>query len=176
MAKHVVPEEDLTMLRWADFEAEAPKVAAPARELVERWRFLLLGTIRRDGTPRISPVEAHLVEGHLIVVMMAGSLKAADVLRDPRIVLNAPITDPEDPGAELKLRGRVVEVEDAELRRAAEDQFERMSGWRPPAGWYVFSIDLEEVAHIVWWKGEQRMAHWRRDRGVTHLTKRIELE
>lgn len=164
------------MLRWANFEAEAPEVAAPARELIERWRFLLLGTIRRDGTPRISPVEAHLVEGHLIVVMMSGSLKAADVLRDPRVVLNTPVTDPEDPGAELKLRGRVVEVEDAALRRAATDAVERTSGWRPPTSWHVFSIDVEDVAHIVWRKGEQRMVHWRRDGGVTHLTKRIDLQ
>lgn len=163
------------MHRWADFEVEAPEVAALARELIERWRFLLLGTIRRDGTPRISPVEAHLVEGHLIVVLMAGSLKAADALRDPRIVLNAPIADPEDPGAELKLRGRAVEVSDAELRRTAEDAVEHASGWRPSASWHVFSIDLDDVAHIVWRKGEQRMAHWRRGRGVTHLTKRIEL-
>jgi hypothetical protein len=164
------------MFPWADVEAAAPEVAAPARELIERWRYLLAGTIRRDGTPRISPVEAHLVEGHLMLVMMAGSLKAADLLRDPRIVLNAPITDPDDPGAELKLRGRAVVVEDAELRRATADTIERASGWRPPDRWHFFAVDLDGVAHIVWDKGEQRMTHWRRDRGVRRLAKRIELD
>jgi hypothetical protein len=129
------------MFRWADFEAAAPEVAAPARELIERWGFLLVGTIRRDGTPRISPIEAHFVEGQLMLVMMAGSWKAADLLRDPRLVLNAPITNPDDPGAELKLRGRAVVVDDAELRHATAETIERASGWRPPDRWHFFSVD-----------------------------------
>src|SRR5712691_11760914 len=103
---------------WADFEAAAPKVAANARELIGRHRLVLAGTIRRDGTPRISPVEAHLVRGELMLVMIRGTLKARDVLRDPRLVLNSPVTDPANPDAELKLRGRVVAVDDAELRAA----------------------------------------------------------
>jgi predicted pyridoxine 5'-phosphate oxidase superfamily flavin-nucleotide-binding protein len=164
------------MFTWSEFEAAAPDVAAPARELIERWRYLLVGTIRRDGTPRISPVEAHFVEGHLILVMMARSLKAADVLRDPRIVLNAPISDPADPGAELKLRGRAVVVEDATLRQATADTIERASGWRPPDRWHFFAVDLADVAHIVWKQGEQRMTHWRRTRSVKQVTKRIDLE
>ena len=65
------------MLQWADFEAAAPELAMQGRALIERFRFVLVGTIRRDGAPRISPVEAHFVRGHLMLVMIAGTLKSS---------------------------------------------------------------------------------------------------
>jgi pyridoxamine 5'-phosphate oxidase-like protein len=116
------------MVRWADFEAAAPELAAEGRELVERFRFVFVGTIRRDGTPRISPVEAHVVGGQLMLVMIRGTLKARDVLRDCRVALNSPVVNPDDPGAEFKLRGRVVEVDDEALRDATAGAIEAASG------------------------------------------------
>ncbi len=103
------------MFQWANFEAAASTLAAQGRELIERFRFVLVGTIRSDGTPRISPVEAHIVRGHLMLVMIPGTLKARDLLRDPRLLVNSPITHPDDPNTEFKLRGRVVEIRDQAL-------------------------------------------------------------
>jgi hypothetical protein len=163
--------EDL-MSQWTDFETAAPELAAQGRELIERFRFVLVGTIRRDGTPRISPVEAHVVGGHLMLVMISGTLKARDLLRDPRILLNSPVTHPDDPNAEFKLRGRAVEIQDQELQRATADAIKAASGWRPPEGWHFFSIDIEEAAFIAWEGGEMRMARWNLDRGIEHVRRR----
>ncbi len=138
------------MFQWANFEAAAPLLAAQGRELIERFRFVLVGTIRSDGTPRISPVEAHIVRGHLMLVMIPGTLKARDLLRDPRMLVNSPITHPDDPNTEFKLRGRVVEMRDQALREATADAIETASGWRPPAGWHFFSLDIEEAAFLAW--------------------------
>jgi predicted pyridoxine 5'-phosphate oxidase superfamily flavin-nucleotide-binding protein len=120
------------MFQWANFEVAAPLLAAQGRELIERFRFVLVGTIRSDGTPRISPVEAHLVRGHLMLVMILGTLKARDLLHDPRILVNSPIIHPDDPHTEFKLRGRVVEIQDRALREETADTIEATSGWRPP--------------------------------------------
>jgi len=160
------------MVQWADFEAAAPELAAQGRELIERFRFVLAGTIRRDGTPRISPVEAHFVRGHLMLVMIAGTLKVRDLLRDPRILLNSPVTDPDDPNAEFKLRGRVVEIRDQVLREDTADTVEAASGWRPPERWHFFAIDIEDAAFIAWEGGEMLMTHWNRDRGLDQLRRR----
>jgi hypothetical protein len=154
------------VFRWADLEAEAQEVAARGRELIDRFGYLLLGTIRRDGSPRISPVEARVVEGHLMLVMIRGTYKARDVLRDPRLVLNAPISDPADPGSEFKLRGRAVAVEDRNLVEAAADATEAASGWRPPVDWHFFAVDLEDAALMDWDRGALTMTRWSRDRGV----------
>jgi Pyridoxamine 5'-phosphate oxidase len=161
------------MATWAEFEEAAPDVAAPARDLLERFRFVLAGTIRRDGTPRISPVEAHLVHGQLVLVMIARTLKAHDVLRDPRIVLNSPVTDAADPGAELKLRGRALRVEDASFCEAAADTIEAVSGWRPRPDWHVFAVDLDDVAYMLWRDGDLEMDRWTEERGLEHVTRSI---
>jgi hypothetical protein len=95
-------------MSWRELETGAPELAAAGREILERHRFVLVGTIRRDGTPRISPVEARVVEGRLVVVMILGTRKAKDVLSDPRVVINSPVVHPDDPNEELKLRGRAV--------------------------------------------------------------------
>lgn len=151
---------------WGDFAAAAPELASAAREVVERWGFLLLGTIRRDGTPRISVVEAHFVADHLMLVMIAGTLKARDVRRDPRLVLNAPVLDAINPGTELKLRGRAVEISDDALRRATAEIVESRSGWRPPESWHVFSIAIEDVALIRWTGSVMDMTRWTSGDGV----------
>ncbi len=65
------------MACWAELEEAAPELAARGRDLIETFHFLLAGTIRRDGTPRISPVEAHIVEGHLMHAIIPGTLRPA---------------------------------------------------------------------------------------------------
>jgi hypothetical protein len=161
----------LKVFRWADFETAAPEPAARGRELIDQFGYVLLGTIRRDGTPRISPVEARVVEGQLMLVMIRGTHKARDVLRDPRLVLNTPITDPADPGSEFKLRGRAVAVDDRGLMEAAADATEVASGWRPPTDWHFFAIEVEDAALMDWDRGELTMTRWSRERGLERLTR-----
>jgi hypothetical protein len=157
------------VLRWSDFAASAPEVAQPVLALIKRHGFVFAGTIRRDGTPRISPVEAHVVRDELMLVMIEGTLKARDLMRDPRIVLNAPIIDPADPGAEFKLRGRVVEVDDPAQRAAAADAIASASGWRPPRTWHYFAVRVDDVAHLAWEAGALDMLHWTLDRGTRRV-------
>jgi len=161
----------LTVLRWADFEGAAPDLAVQARELIDRSGFVLVGTIRRDGTPRISPVEARVVQGHLMLVMIRGTHKARDLLRDSRLVLNTPVFDPADPGCELKLRGRAVSVEDRGLLEATANATEAASGWRPPADWHFFSVGIEDVALMEWDRGALAMTRWTAERGLEGTTR-----
>lgn len=161
----------MTVFRWADFESAAPELAAQGRELLDRFGFVLAGTIRRDGTPRISPVEARVVAGHLMLVMIPGTHKARDILRDSRLVLNTPVFDPADPGYELKLRGRAVPVEDRVQLQATAEATEVASGWRPPADWHFFSIEVEDVTLMEWDRGALAMTRWVAERGLERTTR-----
>jgi hypothetical protein len=152
-------------MRWGELEAAAPDVAMVARTLIERPGFMYVGTVRSDGAPRISPVEAHLVEGHLMLVMIARSRKARDLERDPRVTLQSPVTDPADPGTELKLRGRVAEVDEAQ-RADTTRAIEAASGWRPQPSWRFFSVDVDSVAVLDWVQGELTLTVWDAERGV----------
>ena len=145
--------------RWEEFVAAGPQLAADAGPVLERFRFLYVGTVRGDGAPRISPVEAHVVGAELMLVMIAGSRKAMDLARDPRLTLQSPVTDPGDPGVEVKLRGRVAEVDPAQ-RAATADAIAATSGWRPQPSWRFLAVDIEAVAVLSWQHGDMHLTRW----------------
>jgi hypothetical protein len=110
---------------WREVARRAPSVADAVSSLVTRYRFAFAGTIRRDGTPRISTVETHIVLGELVIPLLPGTRKASDLRRDPRITLQSPVLDAFDPGAEYKLRGRVCPARRTgrgRRRRGREDE------------------------------------------------------
>jgi Pyridoxamine 5'-phosphate oxidase len=153
-------------LRWAEFEVAAPELAARGRALIERFGFVLAGTIRADGTPRISPVAAHLAGGELMLVMIPGTQKARDVLRDPRIVLQSPVTEAAEPGAEFKLRGHAAKATSEALRAATADTIETVSGWRPPRTWLYLAVAVQAAAHLAWTGEDMTLTRWDGDHGL----------
>jgi hypothetical protein len=59
-------------------------LATRGNELLRTTGLCLVGTIRADGWPRISPGEVILEEGELMLATHWHSRKALDLLRDPR--------------------------------------------------------------------------------------------
>jgi Pyridoxamine 5'-phosphate oxidase len=93
-------------MRWSDLERGAPRLAARARERLVDPGVLLVATIRRDGSPRLSPVEPLLFDGDLWLSMIWRSRKAVDIVRDNRVLLHSIVQGPQDPSGEIKVRGR----------------------------------------------------------------------
>ena len=50
------------MATWTSFADEAPELATLAEQRIAASGLLMLGTLRRDGFPRISPVEPTLMD------------------------------------------------------------------------------------------------------------------
>jgi Pyridoxamine 5'-phosphate oxidase len=73
-----------SMPSWSDFEAAAPELAARVRERLDAHRHKTIATIRADGAPRISGIEAQVEDGELWIGSDRDALKARDLLRDPR--------------------------------------------------------------------------------------------
>jgi hypothetical protein len=154
------------VLTWAELEERAPEIAGPGRELLERFQFVLIGTLTRDGSPRITPVEAYVIDGHLLVNMIPRSLKALDLLRDPRMYVHAPVTAKEG-DAELKLAGRARVVADEELRTRLSDLFWQMIEWRPAPDSHTFELLAERAAHVRYENdGTQIALRWSQEAGV----------
>lgn len=120
------------MSTWADFEADAPEVATKGRELMYRsgQGEAMLVTVRGDAAPRVHPVNAGVVDGHLYTFVQPKSAKRADLDEDGRYALHTHI-DPAVPH-EFLVRGRAVEVTDAATReRLAKDWFFTVSDSHP---------------------------------------------
>ena len=100
------------MSTWAGFEAQAPDLAARVRARFEAHKHLLIATLRRDGAPRLSGVEATIALGELWFGMMPDSLKGRDLLRDPRFALHSAPLDLELAEGDAKVGGLALEVTD----------------------------------------------------------------
>jgi len=108
------------MASWRDLEQGTPHIARTGRALLEQARVALLGTLRRDGSPRISPVEPYFAGGQLMFGVMGWSGKARDLRRDLRCVLHSAISGPDAGEAELKLYGLAAPAGDP-LREACPE-------------------------------------------------------
>jgi general stress protein 26 len=132
---------------WSELEAAAPEIAALGRELLERFQFAFFATLTKDGSPRVNPAEAYIVEGHLLVNMLPRSLKALDLLRDPRVYVHTPVTSKDGTGGEFKLAGTAAALEDSALKQKLDDLFWSMIAWRPDPDSHYFEIHAERVAY-----------------------------
>lgn len=101
------------MTAWRDVERTEPEFARRVRMLFDARRHKTLATIRADGSPRISGIEAAFEDGDLVFGSMPNSRKGADLRRDPRFALHSATTDPVEgaeaawPG-EAKISGRAI--------------------------------------------------------------------
>ena len=101
------------MTSWSDVELAAPDLAQRVRILFDAHRHKTIATLRADGSPRISGIEAAFADGELTFGSMPAARKGADLERDPRFALHSATVDPVEgseaqwPG-EAKIAGRAV--------------------------------------------------------------------
>jgi Pyridoxamine 5'-phosphate oxidase len=155
-------------MNWSDFEQATPSLAHAARARLEATRIALLGTIRADGSPRISPIEPYFTPSSLLLGAMARSLKARDLARDPRCVLHSAIADPNAGEPEFKLYGTATEV----AERATRPDAWWMS--HPADAARVFAFDVEQASSVEWAleRGQMTITRWSVDRGLEEQTRR----
>lgn len=83
------------------------------RALFDAHKHKTLATVRADGAPRISGIEAAFEDGELVFGSMPDARKGADLRRDPRFALHSATVDPIEgseaqwPG-EAKISGRAI--------------------------------------------------------------------
>ena len=101
------------MVSWSEVEKAEPEFAAKVRGAFAARKHKTIATLRADGSPRISGIEAEFADGELTFGSMPGARKGADLRRDPRFALHGPTTDPPDDDptgwtGEAKIAGRAV--------------------------------------------------------------------
>jgi hypothetical protein len=133
-------------MNWNAFQLAAPELAAVGRERFTSRNVMVLATLRRDGSPRISAVNPFFVARELLIGSMR-SAKVADLLRDPRCALHSAIVDGDGFEGEFKIFGRAIEVTDPALRNA-----DREAWWvkHPPEKSTVFAVDVASAVYVKW--------------------------
>jgi len=139
------------MTTWDEVEHAEPDFALRVRGLFDAHRHKTIATVRADGSPRISGIEAAFANGELTFGSMPKARKGADLHRDPRFALHSAPVDPVEgaeaqwPG-EAKISGRAIAA--GQLTEGPEGD--------------LFHADIAEVVHthlderatmlvIEWW-------------------------
>jgi hypothetical protein len=156
-------------MRWIDLEEQQPRLAEIGRRKLCEPGVLLVATIRTDGSPRISPVEPLLWAGDLWLSMGLDSLKARDLMRDPRILVHSIVTSRDGSDGEFKVRGRAQLQKKAVEAAYAERACDRLGWTAIPGKFHLFRVDIEDVAFIRWddATNDQYLTRW--PAGVEYL-------
>lgn len=151
-------------MRWREFADECPEFAAKIRQRFETEQIFLLGTLRPDGSPRISGVECDFVDDDLMTGMIWQSAKARDLLRDSRVTIHSLVPDKahESEGdGDLKLYGRALVVDEPSRKRRYEDALEARIDWKPSEPYHCFAFDIERAGFVRFVDDSRHVWSWR---------------
>ena len=148
-------------MTWQEFKAKSPALAKLGEDRFNRYGLILLGTLRKNGWPRISPVEPCIADGHLYLGMMWQSRKALDLLHDPRCSIHSVVSNRDGSDGEFKLYGHAIYVQDLEMRSRYADALYEQIGWRPEEPEYhLFSIDIHSASFSIIQDGRWQRQIW----------------
>jgi hypothetical protein len=130
--------------KWADIEEAEPQFAASARSLMDQRVHKTMATIRSDGSPRISGIEARFIDGELSFGSMPNSPKVRDLAADPRFALHSGSHEPDIWVGDSKFAGTVIEVTDPDIKRA----YVEAAGTAPPGDYHLYKTDITEIVVV----------------------------
>jgi hypothetical protein len=156
------------MASFADIENVVPDLADRVRAILSSTTNAVLGTLRRDGSPRLSGADPYFHDGQLRIWSMPGARKGQDLRRDPRVALHSIPWDSrmlrdgaaEVGDADAKVSGTAVLVSDAGARSAFRAWLRSERGFDPPEDWDLFSIDIDALTVVAVDNGQLVVDRW----------------
>jgi hypothetical protein len=149
------------MASWREVVAEAPELAAAAEARFAAHKHAVLGTLRRDGAPRLSGTETIFKDGELWLGSMDPARKVDDLRRDPRLALHSATADAELVGGDAKVTGLAEEVTDETTRAAVVGE--------GPGPFALLRVDVTGVALVEVATDHLVITSWREGGGVSSI-------
>ena len=160
------------MAAWNDVSLVAPAFAAAVQTLFDAHEHKTMATLRKDGSPRISGIEADFVDGELWLGAMWQSRKALDLRRDSRFALHSATADAGEAWrGDAKIAGRAEEVVDPERKRAVQSA---SGGEAPSEPFHLFRADVTEVVLVRVGEPPDHLVveSWHEGRGLRRVERR----
>jgi hypothetical protein len=134
-------------------------LATLAKDRFAATELIMLGTLRKDGWPRISPCEYAIWEGDFMVGGIWQSKKCLDLIRDPRCTIHNATSDKNGRGGDVKVYARARRLEPDREARYWDFIWETMH-FRPEKA-HVFALDVESAGYTVFeGDGTMRWLTW----------------
>jgi hypothetical protein len=159
-------------MRWDEFAAACPELASLGEERLRARELCLVGTLRANGYPRISPCEPEFVDGEFMLGMMWQSPKARDLLRDPRLVVHSVVSDREGSEGDFKLYARASDERDPAVRQRYRATVKARIDWAPEEpNYHLFALDIDSAGFVIFGKERYGLA-WDQERGMRRWSQR----
>ncbi|MEV0687744.1 pyridoxamine 5'-phosphate oxidase family protein [Nocardia sp. NPDC050378] len=163
------------MTTWSQFTEEAPRIAELfLRRHRATGKLCMLGTLRADGWPRISPIEPMVFEDMLVLAGMPDTRKFDDLARDPRFCLHTATVDTNVTEGDAKLFGTVTDLKDESVHaRFAQKLFDD-SGFdiRGQKFDHFYIADLTSASTVEVAEDQLAITIWKPGEGERVVTKR----
>jgi len=158
------------MSSFAALEQEEPEFAARVKAAFDAHGHKILATLRRDGSPRVSGIEARFRDGALWLAGMPRSIKFVDLRRDPRMALHSGSDEPDAFRADAKVSGRAVEITDRAELASYADAAAVPEEVQP---FELFRIDLDQVVLTALNDARDglEITSWRPGQGLARTTR-----
>jgi len=134
-------------MNWQEFALQDPELAALGQERLDRHGLVMIATLRKNGFPRISPVDPLFFNGQLYLGMMWQSQKALDLIRDPRCCIHNAVSDRMASEGEFKVYGRAMDITNpSERQNYIEAMAKKIDMQCGDEKFHCFVIDIQSAA------------------------------
>jgi hypothetical protein len=103
------------------------------------------------------------MDGDLWLSMLWLSTKAADLIRDPRLLVHGVVANRDGREGEFKVRGHARSEKDGSVQRRYAEAVAQALGWKPKAGqFHMFAVDSKHVSYLRYDEptGDQYVTQW----------------
>jgi hypothetical protein len=116
-----------------------------------------LGTVAKDGSPRVHPVTPIIGQGRLFIFMEPTSPKGYDLRRGSRYALHSTVEDDEGGGGEFLVTGTGRLIEDAETRALAVS----LASYNPADRHILFELSVDSALGFIYEEDNKVRLHWK---------------
>jgi Pyridoxamine 5'-phosphate oxidase len=166
--RHRLAEQTELMASFSDVQNVEPHLANRARAILTSTTNAVLGTLRHDGSPRLSGVDPFFHNGQLRIWSMPRARKGEDLRRDPRLALHSIPWDSRGlrdgaanvGAADAKVSGTATVTTDPGELAAFRAWLKSERGFEPPEDWDLFTIDIDGLTVISADAGQLVIDRW----------------
>lgn len=144
----------MSWVRWADFAASAPELAAFGAQRFSSG-VAYLGTVSAEGMPRVHPVTP-IFTNELYLFMEPNSPKGKDLERGSLYALHCGVANASGGEGEFYLRGRGRRVHSADERALAA----AAASYQPAERYILLALSVEFAFMNVYTDTEPRRMRW----------------
>jgi hypothetical protein len=144
------------LLNWEQFERAAPEMARFGVQRISE-KVMYIGTLRKDGYPRVHPFTPFISSGRLFAFMYPTSPKGHDLKRDGRYVIHSLVKDWNGSDGEFTITGRARLIKDEKTRAIAVQG----CPYTPKGDFICFEFLMEECLTNHYVDGKPQYARWK---------------